>query len=588
MTLEIGVLLSILLLLIVLFALDRYPPEIVALGAMLLLVASGIITPAHGFSGFGSDTVVMIAGLLVMSAALFKTGVVDITARFILDRIGDRPKLLLPMIVISVAPVSSLISNTAATAFFVPVVLGLTAKLKVSASKYLLPLAFASILVSSVTLISTSTNIITSELLTRYGQPAMGMFELTPVGVVIAVVGIVYLLTIGARLIPDRSNANPGSVNFGLSQYLTDIIILPDSPLIGKTLAESDVVKNLELTVLRIVRAGKYVSPYASTKIAAGDILLVEAARENVLKIQDIKGIELKGDVKLIDPEINPANLMLIEAVVLPPSPLIGRTLKFMQFRDRYDIQVLAINRHGPAASTKLSETPLRAGDVLLLQGNSRDIQVLSDLGILRPIGNVDKPDYQLQHAPIAIAIFVTALLCASMNLISFPLATLCGAFFMLITKCITPEDVYRRLEWPVLILIGCMLSVGIAMDQTGAGKYLATGLLAATSNMTVILCVFFVLAVLLTQAMSNQAAAIVLVPIAAQTAMQMNCDMRPLIMMIAIAASCSYLTPLEPSCLMVYGPGNYRFRDFFIVGWPLTIIIFVIAIIMVPIIWPV
>ncbi|MDZ4785752.1 MAG: SLC13 family permease [bacterium] len=585
---EIILLLILITTITVFFAFEWVRAEVVAIGTMLFLILSGIVTPHQAFAGFASDTVMMIGGLLVMGTALIQTGIVDIAGRAILDRVGDKPKLLMPVVLISVAVLSSFISNTAATAFFLPVVLGLTAKSNIPASKFLLPLSFASILTSSVTLVSTSTNIVTSEMLTKYKMPPMGMFELTPIGIIISLVGIVYVLTLGQRLMPNRSAANEQAVDFDLGDYLSDLVILPESSLVGKSLIESELTKTLEFNIIRIARDGSYILPKAKTKLAAGDVLLVEGSRENILKIKDIKGVELKADAKLTDPEIDPEDLILVEGVILPPSPFIGRTLKGLNFRERYDIIVLAINRSSPGAVIKLSETKLRAGDVLLLQGRNQDIQSLNDAGLIRLTGSVEKEKLNLRHAPIAIGIFGLTLLAATFNFLTFPVAVILGAFLMFITKCITPEEAFRRMDWQIIVLIGCMLSIGVAMEESGAGKYLASALISSVgdSNPILLLSCFFVLAVFLTQAMSNQAAAIVLIPVAVQAALQLGFNPRPFVMMIAIAASCSYLTPLEPSCLMVYGPGNYKFRDFFIVGFPLTILIYIIAIIMVPLLW--
>ena len=583
------ILLAALLIAVLLFAFELIPPELTALGLMLVLVLSGIISPADGFHGFASDTVMMIAGLQIMGIALIQTGVVDAVGSTIVRVVGDRPKQLLPVVVIAVAVLSAFISNTAATAFFIPVVLGVCLKLKVSPSKYLLPLAFASIVTSSVTLISTSTNIVVSDLLTRYKQPAMGMFELFPVGIVISIAGIIYVLTVGRRLMPDRSAEDTEELDFGLRPFLTDVVILPTSTLVGKTLSESGLGDTLDLTILRIIREGRYLPARSSAKIQANDILLVEAARENILKIKDIPGVELKADAKLSDPTIDATQFELVEAVVLPPSTLIGRNLKNLRFRDRYDIQVLAINRAGPSGSKKLSEISLRSGDILLLQGDPASLKFLDQLGHLRLVSSVIRNPLNIRKAPLAAGIFALALLAATFNFISFPVAAVCGAFLALVTGCAAVSETYRQIEWSILVLIGAMLSVGIAMETTGTGKFLAANLIALTGsgNPLLLLAFVFLLSVGLTQAMSNQAAAIVMVPIAVQTALQLGFGVRPFVMMVAVAASCSYLTPLEPSCLMVYGPGKYKFRDFFIVGLPLTMIIFVIAMVLIPIFWP-
>lgn len=591
MTPQIILLLVIIAVSLVLFAFEWIAADVVALGVMLSLVLTGLLPTDLAFAGFGSDSVLMILGLLILTAALTRTGVVDMAGRAIIRQAGDNPNRLLVIVMIASAVLGAFMSNTASTAFFVPVVIGLASRLRVSASKLLMPLAFASILTSSVTLISTSTNIIVSDLMTRSGQPPMGMFELAPVGIPIAIVGLIYMLTIGRRLIPVRDQpTDTDNGDFGMRQYLTEVVVLPESPLVGQTLAESALGKELDLTVVRVVRDKKrYLIPQANTTLQEGDVLMVEGQREEILRIKDTSGVDIKADAKLADPDLPEAEIRLIEAIILPRSPLIGRTLKGFRFRERYGVQVLGINRHGETIRRKMSQVRLHMGDVLLLQGERANIAALDDGYTLNILNAVTEPRPLRVRAPIAVAIFVGALLAATFNVLSLPMAVLVGAVLAFVTRCITPEEAYREIEWKAIILIGSMLALGAAMDQTGAAEYLAQQLVGVVGHLDplVILGAFFVLTVALTQPMSNQAAAIVVVPVALQAAVQLGLNPRSFVMMIAVAASCSYLTPLEPSCLMVYGPGNYRFFDFMKVGSLLTVLIFALAILLVPLLWP-
>lgn len=591
MTIEIVLLLVIIAASLVLFAFEWVSAEVVALGVMLTLVITGLLTTEQAFAGFGSDAVLMILGLLILTAALTRTGVVDLAGRAIIRQAGDNPNRLLVIVVIASAVLGAFMSNTASTAFFVPVVIGLANRLRVSPSKLLMPLAFASILTSSVTLISTSTNIIVSNLMTRAGEAPMGMFELAPVGVPVAIVGLLYVLFIGRRLIPERLKPpDTSDDSFGMRQYLTEVVILPESSLVGKTLAESALGKELDLTVTRIVRDKKrYIIPQAGTVLQEADVLMVEGQREEILRIKDTAGIDIKADVKLADPDLPEEDLRLIEAIILSRSPLIGRTLKGFRFRERYGVQVLAINRHGETIRRKISQVRLQIGDVLLLQGHRANITSLDDGHTLNILNAVNEARPNRQRAIIAGGAFVGALLAATFNILPLAVAVLVGALVVFVTRCITPEEAYSEIEWKALILIGSMLALGAAMDHTGAAQFLAQQMVTAIGHLDPLwlLAAFFVLTVLLTQPMSNQAAAIVVVPIALQTAAQLSLNPRTFAMMIAIAASCSYLTPLEPSCLMVYGPGNYRFFDFMKVGALLTVLIFIIAIVLVPLVWP-
>lgn len=588
MTPQIMTCLAILAAAVALFSWDRIAADVVALGVMLAILATGLLTPEQAFAGFGSSTVMMILGFFIMTAALSHTGIVDSVGRLILDRAGNRPFFLLAVIMVSVSTLSAFISNTAATAFFVPVVLGIAAHNDTSPSRLLLPLAFASILTSSVSLISTSTNIVISELMVRAGERPMGMLELAPVGLPIAVAGILYMLTIGLRLMPDRGRDAARAADLGNRDYAADLVVPKGSSLIGLTLAQSPVAEDRGFKLVRLLRGGKPVSNKAEAQLAAGDVIVVEGRRRELLRVKDMPGLELGADLHLAaDPE--DAETAIVEGVLMPDSPLIGHTLKSAEFHERYGLKVLGLNRAGFRMPRRLSRIRMRLGDVLLLQGSPEHVKELERGNLFNIFGGVDTERLRTSHAAVAVSIFALALAAMTFNLVSMPVAALGGAFLMMLTGCISPEDAYRRVEWKVLVLIGALLSLGAAMDATGTGRYLADQLIALTGGGSplLLLTCFFVLTVALTQPMSNQAAAIVVVPIALETAHQLHYNPRSFAMMIAIAASCSYLTPLEPSSLMVYGPGRYRFMDFVKVGFPLTFLIYAIAITGVPLVWP-
>jgi di/tricarboxylate transporter len=494
------------------------------------------------------------------------------------------------IIMLASAALGAFMSNTASTAFFVPIVIGLANRAKISPSRLLLPLAFSSILSSSVTLISTSTNIVVSGLMTSYNMPPLGMFELTPVGLPVTVLGLAYLWLVGRRWLPNHPVGEDSKDTFGIRPYLTEILILPTSSLVGKTLAESGLGHDFDLTVLRVVREkSRYLAPRPETRLQAGDVLLVEGATDEILKIKDKAGIEIKADFKLSDRDLQAEDLGLVEVILLPRSPLIGTTLKRFGFRERYGLQVLGINRNAGTVRAKISQVPLHMGDTLLIQGPRSHIAALEDDNTFRILGTVGETRPHRRRAPVAIAIFIGAILAATFKVMSLPVAVLSGAALAFLTRCITPEEAYREVEWKAIILIGSMLALGAAMDHTGAAKYLADLIVRTIGSLGPLwlLSGFFFLTVALTQPMSNQAAAVVVMPVAIQAALQANLAPRTFAIMIAVAASCSYLTPLEPSCLMVYGPGRYRFMDFLKIGLPLSLVIFAISMILIPWIWP-
>jgi di/tricarboxylate transporter len=590
MTYQMAVLFGFVGIALVLFATEWVEADVTALGLLIGMVLTGILPADKAFAGFGSDTVIMILGLLIMTAALMRTGVMDLVGRWIVRHAGESSRRLQTVVMTGAAGLSAFMSNTAATAFFVPIAFGIGKRAKISPSKLLMPLAFATILAGSITLIGTSTNLVVSGLLTQYKLAPMGMFELAPVGIPITLAGLVYMMTIGRKMIPDRFRPEEiGGTAQSMRAYLTEVLVQPESPLIGKTIAQSGLGRDLDLTALRIVRNKTQSIPArADTMIESGDVILVQGASEDILKVKDVAGIDIKADVKLADPELQDKDTGIVEMIILPGSPLIGRTLKGQRFREHYGLQVLGVNRHGEMTHRKVSVLPLQLGDVLFVQGPLAKIEEAADDPTFRLLGELSTSRPNTKRAPLAIAIFVGMLALATAEVLSLPVAMMLGALLVFATRCITPNEAYCDVEWKAIILIGSMLALGVAMESTGGARYLSSLIVNSVgANPLLLLSGFFFLTVFLTQPMSNQAAAIVVLPIALQTAYHLNLNPRPFGMMIAFAASCSFITPLEPACIMVYGAGRYRFVDFLKVGTILTIIIYLIVITLVPIVWP-
>jgi di/tricarboxylate transporter len=574
----------------VLFSIERIPAEVTALGLLVFMIVTGLLPADRAFEGFGSDVVIMMLGLLIMMAALERTGVTDRVGRALLQGEDRSPFQLLAMVMIAAVLIGGFVSNTAATAFFLPIVVGLARRRGLSPARFLMPLAFASILASSISLIGTSTNIVVSGLMEGYGLDALSMFELTPVGVVIAVVGLAYMLLIGWRLVPDRipeEEQRPAAERL----YLSEILVPEDSSLVGQTLREAALGRDLDLTVLRIVREdGETAFPGADTTLGAGDVILVEGARENILRVKEEAGVEIRPEAKLTMPDLEEEEVVVREVILLPGSALIWRTLKGVNFRDRYGLQVLAIDRRGERLQQKLSGIHLQTADVLVVQGGRKQIRALADQNLFRVLDAEAYRRPRRRRAPLAGGIFVAVLTAATVGVLALPTAMLTGALLVLATRCITPEEAYSRVNWQVIILIASMLGLGIAMETTGTASFLASQVVELLGNTRPVwlLSAFFGMTVLLTQPMSNQASAAVVLPVALQAADQLGLNPRSFAIMIALAASTSFLTPLEPACLLVYGPGHYRFFDFPRVGLLLSVLIYVVAALMVPWLWPV
>jgi len=426
--------------------------------------------------------------------------------------------------------------------------------------------------------------------MTEFELEPISMFELTPVGLPIAILGIIYMLFIGTRLIPKRLQKEERFEEIGIMPFFAEMIIPPGSLLIDKTLQELNLGSEFDLNVVRLIRQNSpEMLPVASLRLQEGDVLIVEGGKDDILKVKGTTGIDLTADVLFSDLVQDTADIKVAEAIVLLRSPLVGRTLKGTRFRERYGVQILAVNRHGETIQQKISQVIFQLGDVLLIQGDRTSIAALEADQAFRLVGEVAETKTNSRRAPQAIIIFILTVLLSTLGIISLPIAVLIGVLAMFITRCITPEEAYRDVEWKAIILISCMLGLGAAMEHTGTADLLAQWIvdLFGKADPLFLLAGFFGLTMFLTQPMSNQAAAAVVVPIALQTAVQLGVNPRTFAMMIAVGASCSFLTPLEPSCIMVYGPGRYRFLDFLKVGSLLTLIIFILAMILVPLLWP-
>ena len=590
MTIPIATVLVLLVIALVLFSTERIPIEIVSLLLVMALVLTNTLTAAEAFAGFGNDIVITIAGLFILTGGLAKTGVVDLVGRRLQRTAGESEFRITALIMFAAAFSAAVMKNTTTTAMFLPVVLGLAARRNISPSKLLMPLAFGAILGGTCTLIGTSTNLAVSGALPRYGIQPFTMFELTRVGVVIVGVGMLYMLLVGLRLLPRGKPAESLTEQYHVRQYMTEVIVLENSPLIDRTLAEARIGDELDLTVLGILRGAEHrIAPSPHEKIKADDLLLVQGRVEDILKVKAEAGIEINPDFKLSDAVLEDKGIELFEAEVPRGSDFVGRTLKRLDFRQRHGVVVLAINRHGVNLLSKISRVRLRFGDVLLMQGTRERVERLASDGHILLLEEVSEKQVRPGKQRWALLAFGVFLFFSLTHLVPLPIAVLFGVMILLASHSLRMSEVYEIIDWRLLILIACMISFGVAMEKTRADQYLADMIVRGTGQYGPIgvLAGFFVMTVALTQPMSNQAAALVMLPIAVKTAVALGLNPRTFAITVTYAASCSFLTPLEPACVLVYTPGRYRFLDFVKVGSILTIAVFAIVMWLVPVFWP-
>jgi di/tricarboxylate transporter len=486
-----------------------------------------------------------------------------------------------------VGAISSFMNNTTATAIFVAPVIGVAKRAGISASKLLMPLAFASILGGTCTLIGTSTNVAVSGYIARLGMQPLSLFEITPIGLIILITGVVYMIVIGQHLLPAYKDESL-TEEFSIRQYLSEVIVVPESHLVGHRIIETDLAR-MDLQILNVLRGDKTFLPDAQTRIESGDILLVEGKVEDLMKIRETAGIEIRPEAKLGDKDLQTEEIKIVEAFITPQSYLIGRTLKDSNFRARYGITALAIYRQGQSLIEKLGRIPLEMGDLLLIQGRSDRLDYLRrhpDLWILEEL---NPSLYRKSKGLYTAAFFAVAIIIGGVGWLPLSICFLAAAVLTILTRSISIEEAYEFINWKLIILIGGMTAFGAAMEKTGTAGFLAKWIVGLLEpfGLTAILGGFFVLTILLTQPMSNAAAALVVLPIAIKTAQELGANERTFAIAIMLAASISFVAPFEPACILVYGPGKYKVMDFIKTGLLLTIILILVVMFFLVMFWP-
>lgn len=579
--------LGLLLLAIILFATEKISVDIVTLLMLITLVVTGIITPAQAYAGFSSDFIVILASVFVLGAALEDTGVLDFMISRLVKVASSSSNLLLSLVYGVAGTLSAFMNNTTVAAMFVTPLVGVSKRANISSSQILMPLAYAAILGGTCTLIGTSTNVAVSGYLAKAGYEEVGLFEITPVGLVIFAVGFVYMITLGKWLLPKNKPEQNLTEEYNVQKYITEIVIMPGSELVGQNIFTS-VLANPPFRSLNVIRQEVNFLPDYRTAFQENDIILVEGSLDDLIRIKESKGIEILADV-VVAQDLESKELRLAEVLVTVKSNLIQRTVRELDFVNRYGFAILALSRNGETIRSTINDVEIKMGDLLLIQGPAERIASLKTSRNMALLDEFQPVLFKKRKGLLTIACFMIAILLGSLDLVPLSISFLGAAIMSILLKCITTERAYQIIDWRLLILIGGMTAFGTAMENSGAASFLATGivdLLEPLGNLG-ILAGFVVLTVFLTQPMSNAAAALVIVPVALKTAMAVGADPRTFGIAIMLAASVSLVTPFEPACILVYGPGKYKFSDFLKVGTPLTLILITIILIMVPMLWP-
>ena len=585
---EAAIVIGLLIAAVIFFATEKVSVDLVTLGLLCVLVLCGILTVNQAFAGFGNEVIIMLGSIFVIGAALRETGVLDQLGHTLARATGGHPGRVVAVMMTTVGGVSAFMNNTTVTAMFLGPVIGLARRLGISPSRLLMPLAFSSLMGGTCTLIGTSTNVAVSGAMVKMGMPAVGMFEVTPVGLVLLGLGLVYMIIIGMRWVPERDRADGQMDTAPMREYLAEVVIRPGSPLIGQEVYTSD-FSVLEFQVVKLRRGTEQMDVSPHLRFEQGDVVLVAGKVQNLIKVKKIEGIDIAEDLDLLHSGVDMKDASIAEVVLTPRSSLVGQTLRHSNFRRLSGLSVLALLRGDRTLNDHMADVPLQAGDMMLLQGTfdrMRQYEAASEMVVITE----HSVSQNAQKRGVAVLIaFAVAVLLSSFDLIPASIAFLLVALLALATRCITLDAAYESVDWRLLILIGGMTAFGAAMAKSGADLMIAqaiTGWLQPFGAIAV-LAGFTVLTVLLTQPMSNAAAALVVLPIAIKAAESMGTNPRAFAIAIMLSASISVLTPFEPSCILVYGPGKYRFSDFIKVGGGLTVLSVILILILVPLFWP-
>ncbi len=586
----IAIVLALLVLAVINFAVEWMAIEVFSLLVMVLLILFGILTPQQAFMGFANSAIVMIGGVMILTGGIIHNGTADMIARKIQKFAGTSERRTAALLLGAVNAVSSVINNVAATAVFIPVAEGMARRFKTNRGNYLISVAFASMTGGMCTLIGTSTNVAVAGAMEQYGlKPSLGLFELAPVGVVVALVGTLYLLWAVPRLL--RLPAEKETVDaYGIKGFLFEVVVREDAAAAGKTISQADLGHNLGLNVLAIVRGDRrIISPLGTDLILPGDLLLVEGEAGAIPAVVGTKGLDVKSLPALHPGDLESDKVRMVEATISYNSPFIGRTLKDLKFRHRFDLSVLAIHRRGEVVVDKVGKIRLRAGDVLLVHGRVEMFDRLGQEPTMLLMESIVLPQYNPKKALQAALVFAACILTATLGWLDSPTAFLAGGALVMAFGCLSAEEAGSYLNIRFLVMLAGMTSLGMAMERSGAATFLADMIVrwVDPGHPMQLLAVFFVLTVVLTQPLSNAAAALLVLPIAIHAAAGIGVNPRSFVIGVTIAASCSFITPFEPACLLVYATGRYRFRDFVKVGLPLTLLAFLVSMLILPVLWP-
>ncbi|UBZ06457.1 SLC13 family permease [Salegentibacter mishustinae] len=595
MSLEIAILFLIIIVVIILFALEVFPVDKIAFFILAVLLLTNLVSPEEAISGFSSPATITVLALMIIAIGLETNGVIDWLASGLKNLRVLPVFLMVPVFMFIAGSISAFINTTAVVIVFIKIITELSARYDIPNSKLLLPISFAGIIGGSCTLMGTSTNLIVNAVAIDRGVERFGFFEFTWYGVIFMVITIVVVSSM-IKFLP-RSKKTKISEDYNLDEYITKVIIKSNSSAIGKSIGESFLSDEDDIEVLRLKRNGIINDwPGKFTTLKDGDQLLLRCNLENLLKLKDAEGftvIKEEDNKKLADPIIDSEeleeNVQVVEILMLPNSPLIGKSIKTVGWYDLHGAVPLAIRKRRNFRNPRRrifnrgkDEIELRVGDRLLVEVSEsalEELQKIENVTILQQHKNIEVTTVTKRYLSLGILLVVIGLSAFSI----FPIlkSAIIGCFLMIFTKCIDLGKIYEQVNWQIIFLLAGMIPLGVAMNNTGADQWISDQLLLVFENQTdtIIIGILFLVTMILSGFISNNATAIIITPIAISIAASMQMDPKPFILSVLFASNFSFFTPVGyQTNTIIYGMGIYRFRHFFIIGGLVSVVLWVTA----------